>query len=58
LSECDEIILLENGVITAFGKYDELKLKIGKLSTFLENNYKKTFDEGILLKDYLSILLY
>jgi hypothetical protein len=48
LSQCDEIVLLENGVIRSFGKYDELKLKIGKLSNFLEKSSIKTFDEGII----------
>jgi hypothetical protein len=48
LSQCDEILMLDNGSITSSGKYDELKFKISKISNFLDgnNNQNKINDEG------------
>jgi hypothetical protein len=53
LSQCDQIIMLEKGIINASGKYDELKFKIGKMSNFFENNDNKITDEGILFIRFL-----
>lgn len=38
LSQCDEIILLENGRIVEKGKFEELKAKNGALYTFIQSH--------------------
>ena len=45
LPECDEIIMLENGYITAHGKYDNL-IKTNEIFIKFISNYFQTFDNS------------